>query len=328
MEELLVLATESGIVLCGRVTDTWSVSHRSLESHPTTAVIAREGVILAGTTDGIFRSDDSGHTWEDASAGLSARHVRWLAFHPAVSDLEFAGTEPAAIFVSHDGGGAWSECPEVARLRDKYGWFLPYSPEAGCVRSFAFHGNHVYAGVEVGGVLLSEDSGESWRLAAGSSGEPNFDIPPEPWVHADIHSIVVHPSSPDLVYAATAEGLYRSADGGNTWIVSHLDSYCRAVWVDPGDPEHIVLGPSPSVSQMNGRVEESRDGGATWNPAGEGLGLPWPGRMMERFTQIGDDLFAVTNDGRLYVSSLNSLHWRRILPDAGRIRAIAPISPN
>jgi hypothetical protein len=131
-------------------------------------VIAREGVILAGTEDGIFRSDDEGQTWAEASDGISARHIRWMAFHPNISDFEFAGTEPANIFVSRNGGELWRSCPEVAQLRDTYQWSLPYSPEAGCVRGFAFYGTRAYAAVEVGGVLVSDDKGETWQLAEGS----------------------------------------------------------------------------------------------------------------------------------------------------------------
>jgi photosystem II stability/assembly factor-like uncharacterized protein len=242
--------------------------------------------------------------------------------HPEVSDLELAGTEPAGIFLSHDGAGSWRGCPEVEQLRDRHQWFLPYSPEAGCVRSLAFHGRRVYAAVEVGGVLRSDDAGESWRLAGGSTGEPVFDIPPVPLVHADVHWVASHPSSLDLVYAATAEGLYRSSDGGDTWVVSHLDSYCRAVWVDPNDSDHIILGPADSVANKQGRIEESFDGGQSWQRACDGLDLPWPDRTVERFIQLGETLFAVSNDGRLYMSGLPELRWQRILTEVEGINAV------
>jgi photosystem II stability/assembly factor-like uncharacterized protein len=254
--------------------------------------------------------------------------VRWLAYHPDVSDLEFVGTEPAGIFVSHDGAATWRGCPEVEALRDRYGWFLPYSPEAGCIRGFAFHGDRVYAAVEVGGVLRSDDCGETWRLAGGSTGEPTFNVPPAPLVFADVHWIETHPAAPDLVHAATAEGLYRSIDGGDTWSVSHEGSYCRAVWIDPADPEHIVLSPADSVTRKNGRIEESRDGGDSWDRASEGLDLPWPDRMVERFVRVGDQLLAITNDGRLYAASLPALCWDRILGETEGVQAVAPYYPD
>ncbi len=243
-----------------------------------------------------------------------------MAFHPDISDFEFAGTEPANIFVSHNGGDLWRSCPEVAELRDEFKWNLPYSPEAGCVRGFAFHGSRAYAAVEVGGVLISDDKGESWRLADGSDGNPDLQGPPEPFVYPDVHSLEVHPSSPDLVYAPTGGDFYRSYDGGKTW-VDLYDCYCRAVWVDPLDSEHIILGPADHVD-ANGRIEESRDGGKTWLLASNGLKVPWRRGMVERFFEADDELFAVLSNGQLLITSLSNLEWRYILPDVHHVNAI------
>src|SRR5258706_16073821 len=119
MKTMLFLATSTGLETLQDDDDSWRETTRGLAGHNVTSVIAREGVILAGTTDGVFRSDDLGHTWRAASAGLIHRHVRWMAYHPDISDFEFVGTEPAAIFISRDGGESWRECPDVAQLRDQ-----------------------------------------------------------------------------------------------------------------------------------------------------------------------------------------------------------------
>jgi photosystem II stability/assembly factor-like uncharacterized protein len=319
----LFLATEKGIVICERQENDWHEVLHGLKDQRVTSVIAREGVILAGTEDGIFRSDDEGQTWEEASDGLFERHIRWMAFHTDISDFVFAGTEPAEIFVSHNRGDLWRACPEVAQLRDTFNWSLPYSPEAGCVRGFAFHGTRTYAAVEVGGVLISDDKGETWQLAKGSDGSPDLEGPPEPWIYPDVHSLEVHPSSPDIVYAPTGGGFYRSMDGGKTWKLFH-DCYCRAVWVDPLDSEHIILGPADHVDS-NGRIEESRDGGQTWSLASNGLKVPWRRGMVERFFQAEDQLFAVLSSGQLLMASISDLEWKRLLPKIDGVNAITRI---
>lgn len=323
MNNYLFLATSDGLVAGERQGDQWVENSRSLAGHRLTSVIAREGVILAGTTDGIFRSDNLGETCEEASTGLATRHVRWLAYHPDISDLEFAGVEPAGIFVSQDGGQAWRECPEIPPLREQFGWYLPYSSGAGCVRSFAFHGKRAYAAVEVGGALRSDDGGRTWRLADGSDGKPDLSGPPEPFIYPDVHSIQAHPSSPDLVLAPTGGGFYRSNDGGATWDLLY-DCYCRAVWVDPKHPRHMVLSPADGVDR-NGRIEETRDGGKTWQLASTGLEVPWPRGMVERFFQVDQDLLAVLSNGQLLSAPLETLAWRRILPDTGRVAAVAAL---
>ncbi|MBA3533358.1 MAG: hypothetical protein H0T73_15665 [Ardenticatenales bacterium] len=109
---LLIIATINGIHLCEAEDNGWRPCGHTLQGHHVTSVIAREGVILAGTTDGIYRSDDLGLTWQEASQGLTQRHVRWMAFHPDISDFEFAGTEPATIFISRDGGQSWHAADE------------------------------------------------------------------------------------------------------------------------------------------------------------------------------------------------------------------------
>jgi len=324
MNSNLYLATSSGLVIAEKAGDTWRVSGRPLEGQYVTSVIAREGVILAGTQNGVFRSDDAGESWLEASSGLTHRHVRWMAYHPDRSDLEYAGTEPAAIFVSRDGANTWRECAEVAALRDRFKWFLPYSPEAGCVRGFAFHGARVYAAVEVGGLLRSDDGGATWALAAGSDGIPRFGTPAAGFIHPDVHSVVVHPSSNDLVYCPTGGGFYRSTDGGQAWTLRY-DCYCRAVWVDPVDPDHLVLGPADDVDH-NGRIEESHDGGVSWASASTGVAVPWPRGMIERFIQAGDDLLAVRSNGQLLAAPLSTLSWRQILPDIANVHAVTTMA--
>lgn len=326
MTTSLLVATTKGLLVCQQNGEDWHETHRGLTGHNVTSVIAREGMILAGTTDGIYRSDDLGETWREASEGLSIRHVRRLAYHPDISDVEFAGTEPAGIFVSRNGGETWRGCPEVGELRDANGWFLPYSPEAGCVRGFAFHGDRVYAAVEVGGVLRSDNGGQTWRLAEGCTGNPDFSAPvPAGFVHTDVHSVTAPPNSPDHVFAATNAGLYSSTNGGRTWTHLYRHAYCRAAWPDPADPNHIILGPANSVDR-GGRIEESRDGGRTWHLASTGLEVPWPRHMVEHFTQVGDNLLADLSNGHLIIAPLATLIWQRILPNVDNVTDVTSMS--
>ena len=320
MVNRLYLASNAGLVIALRENETWRAAARVLQDQHITSIIAREGVILAGTTEGIWRSDDDGQHWRTVNYGVTSPHVRWLAYHPNITDLEFAGTEPAGIFVSHDGAEHWNACPEVVSLRDRHEWMLPYSPEAGCVRGFAFWGQRVYAAVEVGGVLRSDDEGSTWALVAGSDGDPDLSGPPEPFVYPDVHDIAVHPSDPNLVFAATGGGLYRSNDGGANWKLLY-DCYCRGLWLDSDDPNHLVFGPAEHVGAV-GRIEATHDGGQTWSLVSDGLDVPWPHTMPERISQIGDELFTVLDDGRVLSAPLATLSWAYILPEIEDVNAI------
>ena len=324
MTDYLLLATTDGLGVYERAETGWRALCTGLAGRRVTCVMAREGVILAGSREGVWRSDDLGASWRAASAGLTQPYVRWLAFHPDISDFEVAGTEPAGIFVSRDGAASWRACPEVEQLRDQYHWFLPYSPAAGCVRGFAFHGQRAYAAVEVGGVLRSDDGAHTWRLADGSDGNPDLAGPPEPLIYPDLHSIHSHPASPDWLYAPTGGGFYRSTDGGAHWSLRY-DCYCRACWVDTANPEHILLGPADNV-EVNGRIEESFDGGLSWVGASGGLAVPWPDDMVERFVPDRGSLLAVMNNGGLLGAEIGRWDWRPMLPEAGHVLGAAVLT--
>jgi photosystem II stability/assembly factor-like uncharacterized protein len=324
MGELLFVATNNGLAICDRRDGDWREIGRMLAEQTITCVSIRGTTLLAGTNDGIWRSEDAGQSWQEANQGLSIRHARWIAHHPSVDGLAFAGTEPAGIFVTRDGGVTWRGCPEVERLRDQHRWFLPYSPGAGCVRSFACHGERIYAAVEIGGLLRSDDFGATWRLVEASTGDPDYNAAvPRTFLHPDIHEVVVLPTSPDMLFAATMRGLYRSADGGRKWLHVYADCYIRALWIDPSDSRYLVAGPADDV-EINGQIEESRDEGWSWRVAMAGLPGPWRRSVVERLTPVGEELFAVVANGQLFAASPATLEWRRVLanlPDAYGVAA-------
>jgi photosystem II stability/assembly factor-like uncharacterized protein len=177
--------------------------------------------------------------------------------------------------------------------------------------------------VEVGGVLGSRNAGENWDLVEGSHGDPDFDHK-EGFVHSDVHSILVHPSSADLVLAPTGGGLYRSKDGGRSWELLY-SCYCRSAWWDPDNPEHIIFGPAEGVDS-GGRIEVSQDGGRSWKDASQGLQTPWEEHMVERFYPAGDHLMAVLSNGEVFNSPFSTVEWQPVFPEAGRVQALAVIS--
>jgi hypothetical protein len=82
----------------------------------------------------------------------------------------------------------------------------------------------------------------------------------------------------------------------------------------------VLLGPAAAVGE-HGRIEVSRDGGQTWALASDGLDVPWPRDMVERFIPVGDELLAVMDRGRLFVSPLRAWRWRPLLPEISHVNA-------
>ncbi len=300
------LGTDRGVVVYRQTGDgTWREVRHGLAGHAVTALATwpeNGSPILAGTTEGIFRSDDAGQTWVPASTGPVVGHIRALAVQPALPGLAYAGTEPAAVFHTDCGGERWEELQAVRALPGARDWYLPYSPEAGAVRSFALAGERIWAAVEVGGVIRSNDGGHTWTIFGNG-------------VHEDVHWVELHPGNPDTLFAATGGGLYRSRNGGQSWD-ELWDDYTRAVWIDPDEPRTVLAGPALGIGRQ-GRIVRSADGGDTWELASDGLRVPMAD-MVERFAfsrARPSELFAITSRGEVLQARRDEWTWKRLWPE-------------
>ena len=135
-------------------------------------------------------------------------------------------------------------------------------PPGGPVSSVAVHAatpTTVYASTEFGGVFKSLDGGDTW--VAAESGLAGIN---------SVASLVIAPSTPSTLYAATDQGVFRSTDGAATWIQKpfNLDviiTNVSALAVDPGSSTTVYAGAD------NGLLYKSIDGGDTWTAANSGL---------------------------------------------------------
>jgi photosystem II stability/assembly factor-like uncharacterized protein len=160
-----------------------------------------DGVFAASKT-GLYRSLDEGDSWEDLD--VPREEVYSVVASPDGERL-FAGTHPAHLYVSTDEGESWSELEGFQELPSREEWFTPRHRNEAHIRSLGVHPDapdRVIAGVEVGGVHISEDRGETW--SERSEG-----------VHDDIHHVLVE--EPDEYVASTGSGLYQTADVGRSW---------------------------------------------------------------------------------------------------------------
>ena len=107
------------------------------------------------------------------------------------------------------------------------------------------------------GVWRSDDRGRTWRIVSNNNDRPMY-----------YSKIRVDPANPEVVYTMGAP-FHKSVDGGKTFRVvtgiAHSDHH--ALWIDPANPRHLVLG-------NDGGLDVSYDQGETWEfvntvPAGQ-----------------------------------------------------------
>ncbi|MBN9657930.1 MAG: hypothetical protein J0H49_07115 [Acidobacteria bacterium] len=111
----------------------------------------------------------------------------------------------------------------------------------------------IYAGTFQHGIYVSRDGGVNWK-------QINVGL-----LDIDIQSIVVDPYQQDHVLIATGSRLHVSNDGGESWQQTQQDVRARVLLADPDSRGLIYAG------TYNAGVLVSRDGGATYDPLGEGL---------------------------------------------------------
>jgi len=280
--------------------------------------------------EGLFFSADNGGSWERAVDRLGGAMVRSLAISPADPSTVFAGTEPAGLFVSRNGGQDWEEFPAFRDLGTRESW-RDYGDRSAHVETIACDPNdprRIYAGVEIGGAYRTDDGGLSWS----GINEGIFD---------DIHEIEVDPWEPSRVYAATGGGLHISRDRGLHWrrheselgelYCTRLDLVSRGVEVSSSLQSRLVLATADSTpSEWRGRRGDAKarlwlspDAGETWTPLAL-TGVKDKGAI----TEVADDPATEgagligTSSGNLYYGRAAGGKWTRIMFGMPAIRAI------
>jgi len=119
-------------------------------------------VVYLGADDGLYRSEDAGARWRRLAVPRDLQ-VWSVLVHPGNPRMLYAGTSPLGVLHSDDGGDTWR-------------WHRIASQPERVKMSFACrvmrlavdpgHPEHLYAALEVGGVVRSLDAGETWADCA------------------------------------------------------------------------------------------------------------------------------------------------------------------
>ena len=67
--------------------------------------------VFAGANDGIYKSTDGGMTFARLNSPMNELDVWRIAIDPVDPAIIYAGTRPAALYRSKDGGAHWQKMP-------------------------------------------------------------------------------------------------------------------------------------------------------------------------------------------------------------------------
>ncbi len=326
---LLVLALLSG---CGR-SDPIVV----ITLHP-----QKPNILYVATNDYIYKSRDEGNTWEVISKGMTHSRVISIAIDPVYPATVYAGTKGDAVFKSFDGGQRWVprrngldsvtitsvvtqfvfDPAESRRLFVATTMGIYESRDGGDTWYKRMQGmkevlmvvtlaldpktpTTLYAGTS-GGVYKSVDRATNWTKANRGL------IPPEVVKSSralGVTVIEVDPHDSNTVYAATLDGIYKSADAAASWtrIAQSLpDQMISAMVLGRTTPGTIY------VASRQG-VHKSSDGGEAWTPKNEGLASLNIRSLVQSPTDP-DTLYAGTNGSGLYRTRDAGETWQHLPP--------------
>jgi len=240
-------------------------------------------VLLAGTIKGlfVFESDLERRKWQVCGPYLGGWEVYGVRGDSRHGHRIFAGTSHMAygpsIRISEDMGETWQEveagpsyASETAFKLNRIWQILP---------GHETQPDTYYAGVDEAGLFVSHDRGHSWQELDGLTKHPSR----AGWFPGAggmcLHTIIVHPTNPQRMWvAASAIGVFRSEDGGQTWQARNKGlghaatgqpqeevGYCvHKMELDPDNPNILYM-------QEHTGVFMSTDGADSWFPIEEGL---------------------------------------------------------
>ena len=299
---------------------------------PMAALIQDDGRLLVANHMGVAVSEDRGVTWADASEGLVDRGMSVVAADPTCPARVFAASRcGGGVFSSDDYGTTWSAVDEYFHyvmevsfdpiVADRV-WAvsddrLMRSDDAGVTwdevwKRYHFHGFAVHPedpdllllGSVAQGVWAdtsahvyrSEDGGETW--GDSSTGLPESE--------ASAHVIRYWPGNSDVVILGTYKGgdvshatgegvgLWRSADGGETW---------SQVAPDAQDIAALAEADGRMFAGTEDGILVSEDEGLTWTS------VPGPATWVLGLIVQGDVGLAYAFDGKAWKSTDGGYTW-------------------
>ena len=231
---------------------------------PDVAYVAAMGHLWGANPErGVYRTTDGGDSWEQ---------VLFIDDHTGAIDLAMDPADPRTLFVAmyqrqrrawgYNGGGPGSGIYRTTDGGDSWTELTKGLPEGDKGRMgldiYRGDGNVVFAMVEAdarvpgqgfggggggrdqqNGVYRSTDRGESWEQVSTTNNRPMY-----------YSQIRVDPNDPERIYLG-GSSLYRSSDGGRNFTpdaAADVHSDHHALWIDPADSDHLILGGDGGVS--------------------------------------------------------------------------------
>jgi len=236
---------------------------------------------------GLLKTENGGKSWRRLPYPGVLNHMTVIAVDPTDPEIVYAGgTRDGArcsALRSTDGGATW-RCISPVKPSDLYALVIdPRDPQ-------------VLYGLFDGILYRSANRGSSWKRVPSRPAGQLFGF------------LVNDPARSDRLYGISGNppGVFRSEDGGRTWVAATRGlptAYPRDILADPSRPGRVWIAMqvfSQTGVELTSRIFRSDDAGRHWTEMSDGIE---PGAIvteLEIDPRDGDVLYAGTAGQGLY----------------------------
>jgi photosystem II stability/assembly factor-like uncharacterized protein len=257
---------------------TWTPSNKGMLDYYITALAVdplNPQVVYAGCNDGeLFKSGDGGQTWTNLKDRLvlrqygEPRQIRGIQIDPSDGAVYILG-DNSGVMVGKNGGETWSLLgnPPGIDQPTYVAWAVVSGEKPVILLSVDNPSKQAWRysaePVALSPTAAPSPSGETPGISIKPSGawQANADLPRE------VKALVVDPTNPELIFAGTPGGVYKSEDGGLTWKISSTgmkNSSVGALAYSAGNPPVLL-----AASDKSDEIYASADHGQTWSIKGK-----------------------------------------------------------
>ncbi len=230
---------------------------------------------------GIWKTTDSGRTWQPIFDGQPTGSIGALAVAPSNPDIIYVGSGEGlqrpdlsvgdGIYRSTDGGKSWQHLG----LRDGFQIPVVLVDPRDPNRVFAAVLGHPYGANQERGVFRSTDGGKSWqKILYKDENTGAVDLVFDPKNSQTMYAVMWAGRRPPWTTGGTilgpGSGLYKTTDGGNTWhpMTRGLPTWEQGLGriglgISPSNPNRIYA--TVQADGEHAGIYRSDDAGQSWN---------------------------------------------------------------
>ncbi len=272
------------------------------------------GKVLVGSdlSGAYMRSGTGPWTRLGKNDGINRTYIACVRWSPATGESALAGGRNG-LFLSTDAGVSWQATSGPPQFENEFFSALAWS------RSHSLTVYVAGAGSSADTTVLlwrSLDGGANWSSVTN-------DLPTSEALRA--LKLIVHPSDPNTLYMITGpddaispivlipkRALFKSTDGGNTWVLKSGADEALDVAVHPTTPGTLLMTVSTGINNT-GFAKRSIDGGDTWSVVLSNTGAVWWDLPNAYLINVGlDACIPIPANAGKFMSSDDGANWSRI----------------